>query len=368
MRVVVAGRIVADRQGGAAAAVMQYAAGFEQLGHDVLLVDEAPAALGAQEYMQRAADACGFRGPFALVHGHGDASAMAWSDVETWVRSADLLVNLGGALRIPALLDAARHRLYVDLDPGYTQLWNAAYGIDMGFDRHDSFASFGAGFGAGADALPDCGRTWFETLPPVVLDQWPVRHDSPTFGLTTVANWRSYGSVEHNGVTFGQKAHAWRTLFPLPKMSEGIRVEPALAIDPGEVPDLAELHRNGWMLHDPAVVSYDIESYRSFLGASTAEIGIAKSGYVESRCGWFSDRSACYLASGRPVIAHDTGWTAVLPSSVGLLPFRDVDDAAAAIDIVRSSYTKHCVAAREIAAEFFDARRVLSNLVDRVMA
>jgi hypothetical protein len=368
VRIVVGGRIVADRQGGAAAAVMQYAAGFEQLGHEVLLVDEAPSAPGAYEYLARAATAARFGGTFALVHAHGDATAITWDAAEAWVRSADLLVNLGGALRLPALLDAARHRLYVDLDPGFTQLWNAAYDIDMGFDRHDSFASFGSGFGLGPDALPDCGRTWIDTRPPVVLDQWPVRRDQPTYGVTTVANWRSYGSVEHNGVTFGQKAHAWRSLFHLPPMVEGLRVEPALAIDPAETPDIDALRTNGWTLHDPLEVAGDIDSYRSFIGASTAELGIAKSGYVESRCGWFSDRSACYLASGRPVIAHDTGWTAALPSAVGLLPFRDLDDALAAVEAVRSSYDKHCRAAREIAEEFFDARHVLTELIDRVMS
>jgi hypothetical protein len=365
MRIVVAGRIVADRQGGAAAAVMAYAAGFEQLGHDVLLLDQAPSVAGDHDYLARAIGASAFVGPSAIVHGHGDTTGMAWSALEAWVRSCDLLVNLGGALRLPWLLDAAQRRLYLDIDPGYTQLW-AVDGIDMGFDRHDSFASFGTGFGATSDALPDCGRTWIETRPPVVLDQWPVRRDEPWYGLTTVANWRSYGSVVHNGVTFGQKAHAWRSLFALPQMIEGVRVEPAVAIDPAELPDLDALRANGWTLHDPANVAGDIDAYRAFIGASTAEIAIAKSGYVASRCGWFSDRSACYLASGRPVIAHDTGWTATLPSAVGLLPFRDVDDVKSAVDAVRSSYAKHCRAAREIAVEFFDAKRVLGSLIDHV--
>jgi hypothetical protein len=368
MRIVVAGRIVADRQGGAAAAVMQYAAGFEQLGYHVLLVDHAPAMPGAVEYLARAASASGFGGSFAVVHGHGDVTAMTWTDVETWARSADLLVNLGGALRVPSLLDAVSHRLYLDLDPGYTQLWHANDGIDMGLDQHDSFASFGSGFGVGDESVPDCGRTWVATRPPVVLDQWPVQHTEPTYGLTTVANWRSYGSVVHNGVAFGQKAHAWRSLFELPRMLDGVSVEPALAIDPAEAPDLDALQRNGWILHDPTDVAGDIASYRNFIGASTAELGVAKSGYVASRCGWFSDRSACYLASGRPVIAHDTGWTTILPSSVGLLPFRDVDDVHTAVDAVQSSYAKHCRAAREIAAEFFGARIVLAALLSQVLS
>jgi hypothetical protein len=201
----------------------------------------------------------------------------------------------------------------------------------------------------------------------VVLKQWPAGNGSVRDGLTTVANWRGYGSIEHNGVFYGQKAHSLRQFVTLPK-STSAEFTLALSIHPDEKQDLAALKTNGWQLVDPRSVAATPSQYRKFVQGSKAEFGIAKSGYVASRCGWFSDRSACYLASGRPVIAQETGFSPYLPTGEGLFAFRTEDDVLAAIQALRSDYDRQSRAARAIAAEYFDSDKVLGNLLQTVGA
>jgi hypothetical protein len=279
-------------------------------------------------------------------------------------RRADLLINISGMLRDPAIVDPIPRRVFLDLDPAFNQMWQAQ-GIDMGFDRHTHLVTIGWNIGRPDCPVPTCGRDWIATPQPVVLDRWPVADRVVHDGLTTVANWRSYGSVTYEGLFHGQKAHAWRDLFSLPRRTR-IACLPALAIHPDETADLAALRDHGWRLLDPAALCATPADYRRFVQGSWAELAIAKSGYVASRCGWFSDRSVCYLASGRPVIAHDTGFGSRLPVGAGLFPFATVDEAVAAGEAVAGEYERHRRAARDLAEEFFDARRVLPALLDRV--
>src|SRR5262249_39720193 len=151
-------------------------------------------------------------------------------------------------------------------------------------------------------------REWITTPQPIVLPYWPVAEAVVHDALTTVGNWRGYGSVTYQGVFHGQKAHSLRPLMTLPRHSPKIFLL-AMAIHSGEHPDLAALAENGWQLIDPAQVADTPAAYQRFIQGSWAEFGVAKSGYVVSRCGWFSDRSLCYLASGRPVLAQQTGFS-----------------------------------------------------------
>jgi hypothetical protein len=156
-----------------------------------------------------------------------------------------------------------------------------------------------------------------------------------------------------------------RELMPIPTRTDAV-LRPALDVHPGETPDLERLERNGWQLLDPAAVAHDPDSYREFIAGSLAELGVAKSGYVLSRCGWFSDRSACYLASGRPVLAQDTGFPRYLPTGEGLLSFTGVDDAVAGIEEIRANYDRHAGAARALAQEELDSDTVLARLLERI--
>jgi glycosyltransferase involved in cell wall biosynthesis len=182
--------------------------------------------------------------------------------------------------------------------------------------------------------------------------------------FTTVANWRSYGALHHDGMFLGQKAHSLRPLIALPSKTTS-RFALALSIHRRE-PDRSALHLNGWSLIDPRRAAGTPSAYRRFVGGSRAEFGIAKSGYVVSRSGWFSDRSACYLASGRPVLAHDTGFGKALPTGEGLLAFATEDDVLAGIDAIETDYPRHRETARAIAETHFDSDRVLARLLEAV--
>lgn len=368
MRVVLAGTWAGvPDQGGATWAVLQYVHGLRGLGHDVLLLEPTPAHPAVLACFRRVVRAHDLAGRAALLHGQERASGMSYREVADWTRGADMLINLGGVLVDAELTEPVALRVYVDLDPGFTQLWQAG-GTDMRLAGHHRFATFGRAIGSPGCDVPTGGIEWIGTAPPVALDHWPAVDRPARYGFTTVANWRSYGSVTRDRVFYGQKAHAVRALVNLPSLVPGTAFDPAFAIDPGEQQDIAALVEAGWRLVDPVVAAGDPDRYRRFVQASHAEIGVAKSGYVLSRCGWFSDRSACYLASGRPVVAQDTGWPSFYPAGEGLLAFRSPDDAAEAVDEVVAAYDRHRKAARAVAEEFFNARKVLRRLLAAVGA
>jgi hypothetical protein len=364
LRILLAGTFAGvPGQGGATWAILQYALGFRRLGHDVLLVEPIPADPAVVAYFDRVVAGAGLAGRAALVHPGRTATGMAYADVARFAADADVVVNLAGVLHDAELCGPASRRLYIDLDPAFTQLWDAE-GIDMHLAGHDSFATVGGALGTAGCPVPTGGIEWIPTLPPVVLDAWPVSDAPPRRGFTTVGHWRSYGSITSGGVQYGQKAHALRALLDLPERVPGVRFEPALAIHAGDQADRDALAASGWLVLDPAIVAADPDRYRAFVGASTAEIGVAKSGYVTSRAGWFSDRSACYLASGRPVVAQDTGWTRFLPAGEGLLAFTDTASAAGAVREVLSNWRRHAKAARMVAEDLLDARVVLARLLE----
>ena len=186
-----------------------------------------------------------------------------------------------------------------------------------------------------------------------------------TDALTTVANWRGYGSIEHQGVLYGQKVHALRSFITLPTLTDQ-RFVLALAIHPDETRDLRALAANRWELVDPARLTATTDAYQQFIQGSKGEFGIAKTGYVESRCGWFSDRSICYLASGRPVLAQETGFSRFLPSGEGLLAFETVDQAVAGVERLNADYATHARAARALAERYFDSDVVLTRLLEQL--
>jgi hypothetical protein len=354
VRIAVAGMVARDpHQGGAIWAVLQYALGLRGLGHEVVLVEEVADDCFAAAAPRFAALTREFGLDGVLVSPARRVGALD---------GADLLLNISGTLTEEALLERCAVRAYVDLDPGFTQLWHATGEADMGFERHDRFITIGRGIGG---RIPDCGREWISTPQPVALGHWPVARAATDGALTTVGHWRAYGSLRHGGVHYGQKAHSLRPLLGLPEATGG-RFRIALGIHPDERDDLAALRRGGWELVDPVAAAGTPAAYRGFVQRSWAEFGLAKLGYVEAGNGWFSDRSVCYMASGRQVVAQDTGFGSWLPSGEGVLAFHDASDVAAAVESLRVDYARHRRAAREIAEEVFRADRVLVPLLDRL--
>jgi hypothetical protein len=369
MTVMVSGMVAGDPgQGGATWAVLQYVLGLRELGHDVVIVEPVDELRPTSvTYAREVLAAAGFESWALLEQTTHRTAGVDYSTLLRTAAEADLLLNVSGMLTDEALLEQIPVRVYLDLDPGFIQLWHAVEGIDMRFDAHTHFATVGTRIGTTECAIPTCGRTWLPTLPPVVLSEWPTSEDLVRDAFTTVGNWRGYGSITHDGVFYGQRAHSARRLIDLPTRTNE-RLLLALAIHADETVDLDALHDNGWELIAPLDVAASPGDYRSFVQGSKAELGIAKSGYVLSRSGWFSDRSACYLASGRPVLAQDTGFGAALPTGDGLLSYATTDDALAAIESINSSYERHRKSARAVAEEFLDSRKVLTRLLELVSA
>jgi len=378
MRILVSGMIAGDPgQGGATWAVLQYVLGLRDLGHDVFLVEPiaprsirpAAAELGGSVnagYFHAVSARFGLQGRAALLRQDtGETLGLPYRDIVGAAETADVLLNVSGMLRDPNLRGPIPCRVYLDLDPAFNQLWHAVEGLDVGLDGHTHFVTVGSAVGQAACDVPTCGRAWIPTLQPILLSEWPVTPGDAAAPWTTVGNWRGYGSIEYGGVHFGQKAHSQRRFMGVPRRSaESFLL--ALAIHSGEVNDLAALKENGWGLVDPAGVSGTPDDYRRFIQGSKAEFGVAKSGYVVSRCGWFSDRSVCYLASGRPVLAQDTGFAGAIPTGRGLVAFSTEDDAVAGIEAISSDYDRHATAARDVAEACFDSKRVLSRLLAEV--
>jgi hypothetical protein len=380
LRIVVSGMLAkVPDQGGATWAVLQYVLGLKRLGHDVYFVESMePADLkpggasldrsGNAAYFRQVVHEFGLAGRAALLLANTEATVgLSYADLRAATTRGDVLVNISGTLSDRALTDAIPVRIYLDLDPVFNQLWYASEGIDMRFAGHTHFVTIAQSIGEPDCVVPSCGLTWIATWQPVVLEQWPAADDVVYDGLTTVANWRAYGSIEHQGVFYGQKAHALREFMDLPTKTHE-RLMLALSIHAGEVKDLAALRANGWELLDPAVVADTPSSYRSFIAGSKGEFGVAKSGYVKGRCGWFSDRSACYLASGRPVLAQDTGFSRYLPTGTGLLSFSTREEAVDKIAALDRDYAAHCRAARALAQEHFDSDKVLTRMLRQVGA
>ena len=366
--IVVSGMFGGDPgHGGATWAVLQYALGLRKLGHEVLVLERVhelkPASI---TYFQRVMQEFALDGWSAMfVGGDRNSAGLSYQRVKELTGSADVLIDVSGMMAGSDLIERIPVRVYLDLDPAFNQLWHAVEGIDRGFDGHTHFATVGLAIGSAGCSVPNCDRTWITTLPPVVLGEWPVASGVSYDALTTVANWRSYGPIEHNGIVYGQRAHSFRRFIELPALTKE-RLAPALAIHPGDDRDMAALSACGWELIDPAIVASTPAAYRDFVQGSMAELGIAKSGYVASRCGWFSDRSACYLASGRPVLAQDTGFSEFLPTGDGLIAFNTMEDALAGIEDLTGRYEIHRRAARALAEELLDSDRVLTRLLDAV--
>jgi hypothetical protein len=360
--VVVAGALATKPgNGGNASTRLSWAASFAALGFDVWLVERMPAGpvdAAAVAWARGVVDGQGFRAAF--LSSDDDAG----EEVRDALSSAALLLDIGGHLGTTGMAADAKVKVFLDDDPGFIQVWEASGSGGSRLADHDLHLTYGANIGRPSCPLPTAGRRWHAILPPVDLDAWagaglPV---GPRF--TTVATWRSpFGAVAHAGVTYGLKHHEFRAVIDLPERV-GAEFEVALDIDPGDFRDLELLRRHGWRIVDPRLVASDIDSYRSFVRSSGAEFSPAQGVYVHGRTGWVSDRTACYLAAGRPALVQDTGASTVLPLGEGLLTYRTPDEAAAQAVRLVGDLDGHGRAARRLAEEFFDGRKIAAGVCE----
>jgi glycosyltransferase involved in cell wall biosynthesis len=364
-------------RGGHAWVFLQYLLGFRRLGWAVTFLDRLePAYVGGQDdagdaatrdharELDRLMESFGLREHVYLAGDGAGRSGVTLTRAQAVerVRRADLLVNVMGFLTDAELLGVAPVRVFLDLDPGFGQLWYALGQADV-LSGHDVFVTVGLNVGTDGCEVPACGIDWVTTLPPVVLEQWPARPGGAAY--TSVATWRgSFDPVVVGGRRYGLRVHEFRRFLELPRLAR-VPCELVLEIDVADGADRDRLVAGGWSLVDPVAVA-DPNAYRAYIQASRAEICVAKEMYTRSAGGWFSDRSACYLASGKPVVAQDTGFSGYLPLGEGLLAFDDLDGAVAAMAEVERDYDRHARAARRFAEEHLDSDRVLGALLDRV--
>ena len=379
-RLTIAGSIAQKpHQAGHSWQFLQYLLGLRRLGWDVLFVDRledalcrdaggqvcAPEASVNLRYVDALMREFALDGAWSVVLDGGRHAGMARERVLEHIRESELLINVMGFLGDEELLGAARRRVFLDTDPGFGQMW-CDLGLADVFAGHDAHVTIGERIGRDGCTIPACGLDWITTPQPVVLDHWPAAPAPARAAFTTIGRWRgAYGPVEHGGRTYGLRVHEFRRFAGLPQACGG-NFELALDIDPAETADLQLLADGGWALVDPARAAATPGSYRDYIAGSSAEFMVAKGMYVDSASGWFSERSICYLASGRPVLAQDTGLGDLYPLGEGLLAFSTFDEAVAGVEAIRADPARHARAARALAVEHFDSDRVLGRLLERL--
>jgi hypothetical protein len=283
-------------------------------------------------------------------------------------RDADLLINISGHLSIDALKSRFRRKAYVDLDPGYTQLWHAEGSGAARLEGHDVYFTVGQRIGTPDSAIPTGGISWRAIRQPIVLDGCGVTASSVADGFTTVASWRgAYAPMSFDGVTLGSKAHEFRKIVDLPRLSP-YSFQIALDIHPADARDLNALRGSGWGVVDAVDTTATPEDYCDYVERSAAECSAAQGMYTQTRSGWFSDRTARYLASGKPVLIQDTGFVTPARTGEGVLVFRTPAEAVQGAECIARDYRGHSEAARFIAERDFDSNRQLGQLLDAAIA
>jgi hypothetical protein len=381
-RVVIAGYLVRYPLGGYAWQALHFLAGFRALGCEVFFYEDS--AYYADAYVPGAAAmqagvydyGVGWAADFFARHGFADAWSFwdASADrhhgagrerTRAALADADVFVNLGGVNRVERPRRARARSVYVDLDPAYTQLRLAAGDglLATLVGEHEVHFTLGENIGTAECRIPRAGHRWQPLRQPVSAEFWPPLPADPSAPFTTVGKWDSGGRdlVFEGEVFTWRKRVEWFRFLDLPRRTgERFRIAMDVASRPD---DLARLEDAGWEVVDPLVVSRDPEAYRTFIRTSKGEFTVAKDVNVRLASGWFSDRAACYLAAGRPVITHDTGFDRQLPTGAGLFAFRSLEEAVTALQSASADYERHSRAARALAIQYFAPEQVLRPVV-----
>jgi hypothetical protein len=338
---------------------LHYLTGLRALGFEPFWLDTS-GKTGVEQFRAQC-ERFGFADNWAVWHSTGKTSGMTESLLAALCGDCDLLINLCGALKDDDLLRRIRRRAYFDLDPGFTQIWAQQW--DMDLSKHNLFFTVGLNVNGPDFRLPKRGLEWQTFLPPVALEYWPVQTNPPTRPFTTIAQWRGQEAV-WDGEYYGPKREEFFRFLELPgKTTQPIEL--ALLIHESETDDLATLRGKGWQLVHPHEVAGGLDGFRTYIQQSRGEFSVAKQGYVKSRGGWFSDRTVCYLASGRPAIVQDTGIGEHLPIGRGLLTFSTLEEAVRGLETINVNYVDHCAAARKLVEEKFAAPLVLQSILER---
>lgn len=381
MRIIVTGLVGQYPFGGVIWDYVQYVLGFQALGHDVYYLEDTGVwpydpiketitedctyqveALGRIMDFFKLGDRWIYRNAAdGKFHGAGEKLA------RDLIKNGDLLVNVSTASWFTDYEVGVKHQMFLDGDPMFTQI--GMQDPDKGdytkrLRNHDSHFSFGLKLNDADCLVPPTGIHWKKTLQPVALDWWPYEKAAPLDRFTTVMNWASYKPKVWQGKEYGQKDIEFLKFADLPLHTPQPMVI-AMGQGIGRKRPTEMLLEKKWTILEPDQVLPDHLTYRDFLRQSRGEWSIAKHGYVAGHTGWFSCRTACYLALGRPAVVQDTGWTDHLPHGEGLLAFNTLDEAVQGIASINGDYEKHRRAARAFAEKHLDARIVCQDLIDQ---
>jgi hypothetical protein len=358
-------------------AFLQWVLSFRAAGWDVWMVEDVPSA----KCIDHAGEKCAPSLSANLAYWNDVVAEFGLKDRATllvdgrapdlpellrFAHDADLFFNISGHFRQDDVLLATRRRVYVDLDPAFTQIWADVYKVDMHFHAHDVFVSIGRFLGRPDCRAPLAGRSWLPLGVPIMLDYFSPLSPEPGEVWTTFTHWYGYPQVEYDGEWYGNKSEEFAKLVDLPRRTKE-KLEIATDLHP-EDQATRQFLAAGWSLIDARPLNTPWQRYRDYAARSRGEFCVAKNGYVRSRCGWFSDRSAMYLALGRPVILQETGWSEYYPAGEGLLSFHDEASAVAALETVARDPAKHARAARGIAEKYCSGPFVVNQFLETIGA
>jgi hypothetical protein len=366
---------------------IHYIVGLQRLGHEVYYVEDTlnypydPVAFNisddysyATETLGRLAKEHGFEGRWAYCARFKEtteSAGMPLNKLRELYKEADCALNICGSHDMNDDLRTIRHLIYVESDPGVEQIkidQSESATIDYLKEHHHLF-TFGENIGTPAFAVPTHGFNWLPTRQPVVTDLWCAAAEAPALDpvamFTTICNWSTSGKkdiVWRGSNYLWSKSLEFLRFVEAPKLS-GEPFEMATDIKKEDERELFE--KNDWKLVLPHDLSVDWNGYRDYIRNSKGEFTCAKDQYIRLNTGWFSDRTACYLAAGRPVITQATGFTAFYGGKEGLFAFSTMEEIVHAVAAIRADYKKHSRAALEISREVFEAEKVLSSMLER---
>lgn len=376
-KIVVSAGIAAQPFAGAGNAwnTLNWILGFRELGWDVWMIENLPSESCVDLAWNKVtpAQSANVAHWNDIVRQYGmedratlliDEKAPAIDVLRDFAAEADLFLNCSGHFRSSAVQFPRAIKIYQDGDPAFTQIWVECYACDMNFAAHDRFITVGTRFNTPQRFAPDCGIEWIPTFPPVVLKHWPLSPQERFDRFTSISNWEGYKNVEWREQWFTGKREEYEKLVDFPN-SVAAPIELAMHVHYHEE-ELIPYRAGGWTFTEARPVCATMESYAAYIAGSSAEFSVAKGGYVLSRGGWFSDRSVCYAAMGKPIVVQDTGVGDLLPRGAGFHPWSTPAEARAACEHVMENFESEQRAARALAEEYFDSVKVFTRLLNRL--
>ncbi len=393
LRIIVGGFIGILPAGGVTWDYVQYPLGFSLLGHDVYYIEDTRLypiyqkagsnwddCSSSVQHLKEVMNYFGLKNRWAYRdEASGKCFGMSEQKIKEICKTADVLVNISCStylrdeyLKIPA-------RVLIDSDPMFTQIQYSSKqmftpgepgGLQQMVNEHNYLFTFGENMYAAECKIPACDLVWHTTRQPVCLNYWKVHPlaNATRASFTTLMNWTAAKTLVYKGESWGQKDIEFKKFLSIPKLAKGVSFSAVVNQTGGTAQTFfkEDVETEGWKILDSESSAGNWMQYQQFINNSFGEFSVAKETYVKAKTGWFSCRSACYLAAGRPVVTQDTGWSKHIPSGSGLFAFTDIAGAVESIKKIVAEPAKQMIAARAIAEEYFDSKKILQSLLNKL--